>query len=194
VRHINVVNDHEVQAIVRRCYSDVDVRDRTGKVGRGFTNLKRIFGWPAELRTVVEALARTIGAGSAVASADSGSAPLAALVAQELYLPAVFVRSEAKNYFLSYGDDPATNEPRLSGDRLTEQTVVHVIDDFVHSGATLTSAVRTLRRVGLRVETAAALLGSSPEALDGAIGELGVHLTLFATTIDPEPLERVQRE
>jgi hypothetical protein len=54
VERISVVNDHELLAIVRRCYSDVDVRDRTGNVARGFTNLKRIFGWPAELQSVVE--------------------------------------------------------------------------------------------------------------------------------------------
>jgi adenine/guanine phosphoribosyltransferase-like PRPP-binding protein len=179
---IEVMNDPVVRRIVRRCYSDVEVRDRSGNIGRGFTNLKRIFGWPDHLRTAVDALAGTVGAAEAIASTDSGSAPLAALVAHKLKLPAVFIRGHPKNYFLSYGGDPETNEPRISGERLPEATVVHVIDDFVHSGATLGSAVQTLRRVGLTVETAAALLASPPETLADAISEMDVRLTVFVTT------------
>jgi hypothetical protein len=86
-------------------------------------------------------------------------APLAALVAYKLNLPSVFVRSDPKEYFLSYGGDPDTNDSRLSsGERLPDGTVVHVIDDFVHSGATLAQAVEPLRGVRLRVESAAAFL------------------------------------
>lgn len=179
---IRAIEDPLLAEIVRRCYSDVELRDRTGKVGRGYTNLKRLFGWPTELRTVVDALAATVGSADAVASTDTGSAPLVALVAYTLSLPAVFVRSDSKDYFLSYGGDPETNEPRLSGERLAEGTAVHVIDDFVHSGATLASAVQTLRRVGLRVETATALLGSPPPTLFDAIGQIHVRLTILVTT------------
>jgi adenine/guanine phosphoribosyltransferase-like PRPP-binding protein len=176
------MQDPLLAGIVRRCYSNVELRDRTGKVGRGYTNLKRIFGWPTDLRTVVDALAATVGSAEAVASTDTGSAPLVALVAYRLNLPAVFVRSDSKDYFLSYGGDPETNEPRLSGERLAEGTAVHVIDDFVYSGATLASAVQTLRRVGLTVETATALLGSPPERLSDAITEMHVRLTILVTT------------
>ena len=179
---ISVLQDPLLAAIVRRCYSDVELRDRAGNVGRGYTNLKRIFGWPAELGTVVDALAATIGSAEAVASTDTGSAPLAALVAYKLNLPAVFVRSDSKDYFLSYGGDPKGNDPRLSGERLPEGTPVHVIDDFVHSGATLATAVETLRRVGLTVGTAAALLGSPPETLADAIAEIDVRPTILVTT------------
>jgi orotate phosphoribosyltransferase len=93
---ITVLHDQAVEAIVRRCYSDVEVPGRDGQLGRGFTNLKRIFGWPADLRLVVDALAATVANARAVASADSGSAPLAALVACATSLPAVFVRTEPK--------------------------------------------------------------------------------------------------
>jgi adenine/guanine phosphoribosyltransferase-like PRPP-binding protein len=168
---ITVTQDPSVAAIVRRCYSDVELADRAGNVGRGYTNLKRILGWPAELETVVDALAATVSSAEAVASTDTGSAPLAAIVAYKLSLPAVFVRSESKGYFLSYGGDPDADDPRLSGERLQAGTVVHVIDDFVHSGETLASAVRVPRRVGLTVETAAALLGSPPATLTDAIAE-----------------------
>jgi len=97
------MQDPLLAGIVRRCYSDIELRDRTGNVGRGYTNLKRIFGWPTDLRTVVDALAATVGSAEAVASTDTGSAPLVALVAYRLNLPAVFVRSDSKDYFLSYG-------------------------------------------------------------------------------------------
>ena len=179
---IDVVNDPALRAIVRRCYSDIEVYDRAGNPGRGYTNLKRIFGWPADLRAVVDALAETVGSASALASADTGSAPLAALVAYKRNLPAVFLRSHPKSYFLSYGDDPDTNEPRLSGERLPKATAVHVIDDFVHSGATLGSAVDILRGAGLTVKTAAALLGSPPETLADAINAMDIRLTIFVTT------------
>jgi hypothetical protein len=43
---IQVVRDARVDDIIRRCYSDIEVRDRDGSRGRGVTNLKRIFGWP----------------------------------------------------------------------------------------------------------------------------------------------------
>ena len=178
------MNDPVVRGIVARCYSDVDVSNRTGTVTRGVTNLKRIFGWPDQLQAVVNALAATAGNAQAIASADSGSAPLAALVARELTLPAVFIRNAPKDYFLSYGGDPDTNEPRISGERLAEGTAVHVIDDFVHSGATLGSAVQTLRRVGLKVETAAALLGSPPETLADTIEAMDVHMTVLVTSAD----------
>jgi orotate phosphoribosyltransferase len=177
-----LVGDPALTAIVRRCYTDAEFVDPAGMGGRGYTNLKRIYGSPADLRAVVDALASTVGAAGAVASTDTGSAPLAALVAYERSLPAVFVRSAAKESFLSYGGDPGTNDPRLFGERLPPGTVVHVVDDFVHSGATLASAIHTLRDVGLIVRTAAAVLGSPPEAISGAIDPLDVTLTIFVSS------------
>jgi orotate phosphoribosyltransferase len=99
-----------------------------------------------------------------------------------LHVPAVFVRSDSKDYFLSYGGDPEANEPLLSGERLRTGTSVHVIDDFVYSGESLASAVRILRHVGLSVERATALLGSPPETLTDALAEMNVHLTILMTT------------
>ena len=179
-----MTNDPAVREIVARCYTDAEVPNRTGTVARGVTNLKRIFGWPDELQLVVNALAATAGDAQAIASADSGSAPLVALVARELALPAVFMRNAPKDYHLSYGGDPATNDARISGELLPHGTSVHVIDDFIHSGATLRAAVQTLRRVGLRVETAAALLGSPPETLAEAFETMGVRVTVLVTSAD----------
>ena len=88
-----------------------------------------------------------------------------------------------KHYFLSYGGDPETNHPRLSGERLLPGTEIHVIDDFVHSGATLAAAVKTLREANLSVRSAAALLGSPPDTLLAAIEELHIKLTLGVATM-----------
>jgi hypothetical protein len=57
---ITVVEQPLLAAIVRRCWSDVEVVDRDGTLGRGFTNLKRIYGSHADLATVVSALTTTI--------------------------------------------------------------------------------------------------------------------------------------
>lgn len=181
---ITLLDDPALAAIVRRCYTDAEFVDQAGTLGRGYTNLKRIFGSPADVRAVVDALASTVGDAEAVASADTGSAPLAALVAYERSLPAVFVRISPKEDFLSYGGDPETNDPRLFGERLAPGTIVHVIDDFVHSGATLASAIRTLREAGLTVRTAAAVLGSPLEAIAGAIEPLDVRLTILVSSVD----------
>src|SRR4051795_11966346 len=117
-----------VTDILRSCYSHVEVAGRSGARGVGVTNLKRLFGRPRELRLVVEALAATGGEGEGVASketrrpplaggggasTDTGSSPLAAVVAFELSLPAVFVR-----------------DSDLSGERLRPGTRVHLIDDL----------------------------------------------------------------
>jgi adenine/guanine phosphoribosyltransferase-like PRPP-binding protein len=147
-----------VTQILRACYSHVEVAGRDGSRGVGVTNLKRVWGRPEDLRTLVGALGRTIGDVQAVASADTGSAPLAAVVAYELGLPSVFVRDLPKQHLLSYGGDPATNDPRLFGERLPPGSTVHVIDDLVHSGQSLAGAVRLLRGAGLVVRGASCLL------------------------------------
>jgi orotate phosphoribosyltransferase len=130
-----------VTDILRSCYSHVEVAGRSGARGVGVTNLKRLFGRPRELRLVIEALAATVGDVEAVASSDSGSSPLTAVVAFELSLPAVFVRDED-----------------LSGERLPAGTKVHLIDDLVHSGQSVASAARLLRRAGLDVRGASCML------------------------------------
>jgi adenine/guanine phosphoribosyltransferase-like PRPP-binding protein len=184
VAGITVSHNVAVTAIVRRCYSDVEVRNREGKLGRGFTNLKRIFGWPSDLRLVVGALASTAIGADAVASTDTGSGPLAALIGYQLELPVVFVRREPKDHFLSYGGEPARDNPRLSGERLEHGTRVHLLDDFVHSAATLGSAVEALRKEGLIVQTAAAVVGSPPDTITAAIAALDVDLTILVSTDD----------
>lgn len=176
----------QVTDIMRRCHSPVEVVDKQGSRGVGVTNLKRVFGRPSELRVLVEALAATVHETDAIASVDGGGAPLAAVVAYHLRLPAVFVRPKPKEHFLSYGGDPATNHPRLSGERLAPGSTVHLVDDLVHSGATIASAAETLREAGLVVRTASCLLAAPPSgSWPDTIAVAGIEqLSSLALTTD----------
>jgi orotate phosphoribosyltransferase len=180
------VPSDRVTEILRACYGHVEVAGRSGARGVGVTNLKRLFGRPRDLHVVVEAVAATVGDAEAVASSDTGSSPLAAVVAYELSLPAVFVRDAPKEHHLSYGGDPATNHPRLSGERLRRNTRVHMIDDLVHSGQSMASAARLLREAGLDVRRASCLL-VAPETTGwrGTLAAAGVErLEALATTAE----------
>ena len=114
-------------AILRKCYSHVEVADRDRNRGIGVTNLKRVFGRP---------------------------------------------------------DDPATNHERLAGERLRPGSTVHVIDDLVHTGATLASAAKTLREAELSVTRASCLLVAPARAgWPDALATAGIdEITALATT------------
>jgi orotate phosphoribosyltransferase len=145
--------------VLRACYSHVEVAGRDGARGVGVTNLKRVFGRPADLQLLVGALGATIRGVEAIASSDTGSSPLAAVVAFQLGLPAMF-----------------TNPPQLAGERLRPGTTVHLIDDLVHSGRSMASAARLLRAAGLELRGASCLL-VAPETT-------GWRATLAAAGID----------
>ena len=68
-----IVDAPGVADIVARCASDAEVAGRSGRIGRGFTNLKRILGSPRDFDVVVEELAKTVPPGHALAGADEGS-------------------------------------------------------------------------------------------------------------------------
>jgi adenine/guanine phosphoribosyltransferase-like PRPP-binding protein len=156
---LEVVNPPAIADIVMRCASDrFEVRDREGRTGRGFTNLKRVLGRPADFAFVVDQLARTVPAGHAVAACDEGAWALVGAIALKLGAPAVLVRRVPKTYFVSYGDDPATGDGRLAGERLPPGTPVHLVDDLIFSGQTLRSARDALGRAGLDGTTASAIL------------------------------------
>lgn len=156
---LNVVNPPAIAGVVLRCVSDdFEIRDREGRTGRGFTNLKRILGRPADFAFVVGHLAQTVPRGHAVAACDEGAWALVGALALHLGVPAVLVRRAPKEYFVSYGDDPAAGDGRLAGERLPPGTPVHLIDDLVFSGETLRSAREALGIVGLDAGTASAIL------------------------------------
>lgn len=155
---VKVLNPPTIVDVVLRCVSDFELRDRDGNVGSGgFTNLKRILGRPADFAFVVDRLAVTVPAGHAVAACDEGAWALVGAVALKLGVPAVLVRRAPKTYFVSYGDDPATGDGRLAGERLPPGTPCHLIDDLVFSGNTLRSARTALQLVGLDATTASAI-------------------------------------
>ena len=170
---LKIVNPPAIAGVVLRCVSDdFEIRDREGRTGRGFTNLKRILGRPADFAFIVGHLARTVPRGHAVAACDEGAwAPVGA-VALHLGAPAVLVRRAPKEYFVSYGDDPAIGDGRLAGERLPPGTPVHLIDDLVFSGETLRSARETLGLVGLDAGTASAILWTY--RADASVQELAV--------------------
>ena len=168
---LKLVNAPAVADVVTRCVSDdFDLRDRDGRTGRGFTNLKRILGRPADFALIVDELARTVPARHAVAACDEGAWALVGAIALKLGAPAVLVRRAPKTYFVSYGDDPAIGDGRLAGERLLHGTPIHLIDDLVFSGQTLRSARGALKLVGLDGKTASAILWT--RRADGAMDEL----------------------
>jgi hypothetical protein len=113
---LRIIDPPEISGVVMRCVSDeFEIRDRDGRTGRGFTNLKRILGRPADFAIVVDQLARTVPAGHAVAACDEGAWALGGATALKLGVPAVLVRRAPKTYFVAYGDDPAIGDGRLVG-------------------------------------------------------------------------------
>jgi adenine/guanine phosphoribosyltransferase-like PRPP-binding protein len=156
---LTVIDPPAIADIVLRCASDeFEIRDREGRTGRGFTNLKRILGRPADFAFVVDQLARTIPAGHAIAACDEGAWALGGAIALKLGVPAVLVRRAPKTYFVAYGDNPAIGDGRLVGERLPPGTPVHLIDDLVFAGQTLRSARAALRLVGLDGRKASVIL------------------------------------
>lgn len=156
---LKIVNAQGIADVVMRCVSDgFELRDREGNTGRGFTNLKRILGRPADFALVAGELARTIPTGHAVAAGDEGAWALVGAIALRLGVPAVLVRRVPKTYFVSYGDNPAIGDGRLAGERLPPGTPVHLVDDLVFSGQTLRSAREALKLAGLDSTTASVIL------------------------------------
>jgi adenine/guanine phosphoribosyltransferase-like PRPP-binding protein len=169
---LKIVNPPSIADVVLRCASDdFEIRDREGRTGRGFTNLKRLLGRPADFAFVVDQLARTVPAGHAVAGCDEGAWALVGALAFTLRVPAVLVRRIPKTYFVSYGDNPNIGDGRLAGERLPPGTAIHLIDDLVFAGHTLRCAREALGLVGLDATTASVILWTY--RADTAKDELG---------------------
>ncbi|HRO76055.1 MAG TPA: orotate phosphoribosyltransferase [Crocinitomicaceae bacterium] len=84
----------------------------------------------------------TFGKPDIIAGVATGGIPLGALVAQELNLPFVYVRSEAKGHGLGN---------IIEGDYMEGQSVV-VIEDLLSTGGSSLKAVKALREAGLNVK------------------------------------------
>ncbi len=183
-----VVDPPGVARAVEACWSTALVRDRDGREGRGFLNLKRLLGSPAEFRRIIEELAKTVPPGVAVAAADKGAWALVGALVVELGAPGVLVRPDPKEHFVAYGDDPALADARLAGERLDEGTRVHLIDDVIYSGETLRSAGSVLRSAGLDVREASVIVGaSSAESIQSMLTSSGLERAsclVLATQLD----------
>ena len=90
----------------------------------------------------VEVISNTFGKPDVIAGVATGGIAIGALVAQEMGLPFVYVRSEAKKHGL-------TN--MIEGEIESGQTVV-VIEDLVSTGSSSLKAVEALRQKGCIVK------------------------------------------
>jgi adenine/guanine phosphoribosyltransferase-like PRPP-binding protein len=173
---LEIVDAPGVAAVISRCVSDAQVRDREGRTGLGFTNLKRIIGRPNDFDLVVRELAKTVPGGHALGGADEGSWALIGALASKVGVPAVLIRRNPKKYFVSYGDDPTVGDGRLVGERLPRGTRIHLVDDLVYSGETLRNAVDALQRVDLTCTSASAILWTArAQASRAKLGACGLQ-------------------
>ena len=90
----------------------------------------------------VESILQNYGKPDVIAGVATGGIALGALVAQEMGLPFVYVRSEAKKHGL-------TNT--IEGDIESRQSVV-VIEDLISTGGSSLKAVAALRSAGCEVK------------------------------------------
>lgn len=90
----------------------------------------------------VEAIENQYGKVDAIAGVATGGIALGALVAQELGLPFIYVRSKAKDHGMGNA---------IEGD-LTVLSNVVVIEDLISTGQSSLKAVHELREVGIEVK------------------------------------------
>ena len=184
---LTATNPPAIAEIVLRCVADDhELRNRNGRPGRGFTNLKRILGRPNDFAYVVDQLAQTVPIGHAVAACDEGAWALTGAIALKLGTPAILVRRTPKTYFVSYGDDPSIGDGRLAGERLPPTTPIHLIDDLVFAGHTLRLAREALRLVGLDPTTASVILWT--HRADAAAPDLAAAGIVSITTLTHQGL------
>jgi orotate phosphoribosyltransferase len=132
---------------------------------------------PALLRTIAEALAPLVPAGTdALAGLELGGVPIATVLSQVTGLPTLFVRKEPKTYGtcrLAEGGD-------LDGRRLT------VVEDVVTSGGQVITSCGDLRARGAVVEHAVCVIERGGGAGTSGLADLGVELRPLFTMQDLE--------
>jgi adenine/guanine phosphoribosyltransferase-like PRPP-binding protein len=130
------------------------------------------------LAAILDACAATLAPGAALAAPDTGSAGFVGALAAHQQRRAVFVRDVEKRYLISYGADPASDQPLLSGGWLRPGTPVQLVDDFVYTGQTLVRAAHILRGAGLVVDVATVMVGDPPtiaaQLSDGGLSTIHV--------------------
>jgi orotate phosphoribosyltransferase len=126
---------------------------------------------PAVLRTIAEALAPMVPAGTdALAGLELGGVPIATVLSQVTGIPALFVRKEAKTYGtcrLAEGGD-------VDGRRLL------VVEDVVTSAGQVISSCGALRERGATVEHAVCVIDRESGG-PARLAEVGVELRALFT-------------
>lgn len=109
-----------------------------------YTDNRLIMSHPKERKIIVDLLIKKIkkiGIPDVLAATATAGIPHTAFIAQELNLPMVYVRSEAKNH--GKGN-------QIEGKITRGQTVI-VIEDLISTGGSSLAVVKALRRAGAKV-------------------------------------------
>ena len=146
---------------------------RSGVVSNEYFDKYRFESRPELLRTIAEAMAPAVPAGTAMlAGLELGGVPLATMLSQVTGIPALFVRKEAK----TYGTCQLAEGGDIDGRRLT------VVEDVVTSGGQVVISCGDLRERGAIVEHALCVIDRESGG-PAALAELGVELRpLFTMT------------
>lgn len=118
----------------------------------------------------VQHISDTIAKPDVIAGIATGGIPMGVLVAQELGLPFIYVRSEAKKHGLSN---------IIEGD-LKEQQQVLIIEDLVSTGISSLSALKVLREAHARVDHMLSIFTYGFESAKTAFNE--AQCSLYALT------------
>lgn len=118
----------------------------SGRKSPIYCDNRKVLSYPA-VRTfvrqlTVEAVEKEYGKVDAIAGVATGGIALGALVAQELGLPFIYVRSKAKDHGLGNA---------IEGDLSVLSNVI-VIEDLISTGQSSLKAVDALRRAGVEVK------------------------------------------
>jgi orotate phosphoribosyltransferase len=164
----------ELRDLLLRCYCSVTVRNPEGQNRRGFFNMKRLLGDGLAFRRVIELVSPHIG-GGVLCAPDHGSAPFVAALAFHLSLPALYIRTRPKDYYLSLGADHEGNHPYVFGERPSPGTPITIFDDAISSGAVIKNAILLLQQIEVRATAVCCLINvrSQNRALE-EIASLGI--------------------
>ena len=122
---------------------------RSGAVAREYFDKYRFEGEPRLLAEVARGLAALVPSGTELlAGLELGGVPLAAALALETGLPAVYVRKQAKTY----------GTCRLAEGGEVEGRRVLVVEDVVTSGGQIVLSTADLRALGAVVEAAVCVI------------------------------------
>jgi orotate phosphoribosyltransferase len=166
--------------LAERCWVAGSFTLRSGQRASTYFDKFRFTSDPELLREVAGRLALLVPDGTQLlAGLELGGVPLAAALALETGLPAVYVRREAK----AYGTAKLAEGPEVEGRHLT------VVEDVISTGGQVAMSAGQLRALGARVDHALCVVdrtdGDTP-LLDDA----GITLYALFTSADvPVPTE-----